>query len=145
MTHKIGDIVTPNPDAGWARKIIGARYVITDLPKGARGTNYKAAPCDAEGNQTPGQSLRSPEWALVPAPAPGTLTKVDYVPLPAVGSIVKSTHPSLDAGAYTVIGHTDATRVRIIKVGDVSGRYYRAAAAHVAPLEGALDALDDLL
>lgn len=144
--HKIGDIVTPNPDAGWARKMIGTTYKITDVPRGARGVNFKASPCDADGNEVAGQGLRGPGWSLVAYDPSSPLDNIPEPPaaLPPVGSIVKSEGPQLPAGFYTVIGHTDATRVRAIQIGDTSGRYYRAAASRLTVLDAGdvLAALD---
>lgn len=145
MTHKIGDIVTPNPDAGWARRMIGTLYVVTTLPRGANGVNYKAAPCDASGTQVPGQGLRSPAWAIIAPTDAASVTVETYVPNPAAGTIVKSDGPQIPRGVYVVIGETDATRVRIVAVGDTSGRYYRAPSKVLTVLDGAADALNDLL
>lgn len=136
MNHKIGDVVTPSPDAGWSRNMLGQRYVITDLPRGARGVNFKAAPCDADGKIQPGQGLRGPAWSLVPATDDGIAAVTERVPLPPVGSIVApSGVTDLPGGFYTVIGHTDSTRIRVVQIGDTSGRYYRAAARGVKPLD----------
>lgn len=147
-THKIGDVVTPNPDAGWARKMIGATYVITELPRGARGVNFKASPCDADGVPVAGQRLRGPGWALLPYDADSPQASIPApVPLPPVGSIVTPNgQTDLPDGVYTVIGHTDATRIRVVQIGDASGRYYRAAARGVDPLDPAavIDALAQL-
>lgn len=126
MSHKINDIVTPNPDAGWARRMIGTLYKVTAVPTGARGVNFKASPCDADGKILPGQGLRGPAWSLI-SPTEAAAAPV-LVALPPVGSVcaVNVGESSLEAGFYTVIGHTDATRVRAILIGDTSGRYYRA-------------------
>lgn len=149
ITHKVGDIVTPNPDAGWARKMLGTTYVITQVPTGARGVNFKATPCDTDGNQIAGQGLRGPGWALLPYDADAPQDSIPKpVALPPVGSIVSTGYDSdglPQRQVFTVIGHTDATRVRIVQIGDTSGRYYRAAARNLTPLDGALDALLDLL
>lgn len=147
-THTVGDIVTPNPDAGWARKMIGTTYIITKVPTGARGVNYTAAPCDAKGNRVEAmQGLRGPGWALLPYNADAPQASIPTpVALPPVGSIVAPNgQTDLPAGVYTVIGHTDATRIRVVQIGDTSGRYYRAAARGVDALDGALDALLDLI
>lgn len=136
-THSVGDIVTPNPDAGWARKMLGTTYVITQLPTGARGVNFKAAPCDTDGNQIAGQGLRGPGWALLAYDADAPQDSIPApVALPPVGSIVAPNgQTDLPGGFFTVIGHTDATRIRVIQIGDTSGRYYRAAARGVDTLD----------
>lgn len=137
MTHKIGDIVTPDPDSGWPRHMLGQRYKITDLPRGARGVNYKAAPCDADGNPIPGQGLRGPARALV-NPDVLMASAIEYVPLPRVGTVCSLSEfgEDLPEGFYTIIGHTDATRVRAVKIGDLSGRYYRVSGKVFRELDG---------
>lgn len=146
MTHKIGDIVTPSPVAGWPKRLIGKRYVITALPKGARGVNYKAMPCDADGKIVAGQGLTTPDYGVekVVSDTPaGVVTEIPYVVNPTAGEIVTPTGPQYPAGVYVVIGETDAERVRIVKIGDTSGRYWRAYSRLLRVLDA--DAVNEAL
>lgn len=149
ITHKVGDVVVVDETAGFPRNMNGVRYVVTNVPRGARGVNYTVAPCDADGNRIAGRGARGPAYAFVPFDADkASATEVEYVPNPAIGSIVTPTTPHTPEGLYVVIGETDAERVRIVPLGgDERGRYWRAYSRRLRVLDPAElhDALVDLI
>jgi hypothetical protein len=87
-TYAVGDLVVPNPDAGWSRSMLGKTYRISKVPVGARGVNYTADASDG------GRGLRGPADAFLPADAAPTVTAVPvpvYEPTPPVGTVVTVT------------------------------------------------------
>ena len=145
-SYKVGDVVTPDPNAGYPQRIIGKPYVIVKVPVGARGVNYKAAPCDADGKQVPGAGLSGPAWALKPFSKtdPVNIAAVtdNYVPNPPIGALVRVTGRPLGnvpaSQVFVVFGEVDVHRVRITLLGgSPTGGYWRVASSALTVLDSA--------
>lgn len=139
-TFKVGDVIVVNPTAGYPARLNGKRYVITDVPRGRNGVNYKASPCDADGNVVPGAGLRGPAWALNPVDDTTAAVEVQpYVPNPAVGSLVvitnKARYRGANPGVYVVFGETDHERVRVTLIGGEAGRYWKVYSRDLTVLD----------
>lgn len=145
VAHKVGDIVVPNPAAGWGPSAVGVRCVVTRVPRRTNEVNFVVDPCDADGNAMPGaRGFKGRASAFVPASghettgttAARTADVEPYVPNPPLASLVRpQPGHSIPDGLYVVTGNIDSQRVRIIRVGGDGGRYWKVYSRTLRVLE----------
>lgn len=110
-TFELGDLVTPDPGAGWPPEIVGKCYRITAVPGGSR-KNYIAARVDG------GRGLRSKGYGLLPW-SDGAVP--DEVVMPVLGAVVEVVGHD---GYFVVIGFTQRGQaMRVAPLGGDENRY----------------------
>lgn len=109
-TFKVGDYVTPNPNAGYPAHVLGVVYKVAKEPVGRNGVNYLCERADG----VEGRGLRGPASALLPAD-PEAPRKSAYEVL------IEQAAKSLPSGTIvTVNGRRFAPRALYVVTGETA-------------------------